>query len=368
MPKPSNLYVRNGIYYARIQVAGTERRVSLKTADRKEAQRRLRAFLEENSPYHGTIRRTFDDVLSGFLEEARSRLKPKTMRRYDTSAVQLSNKWSGQWWDQVTKASVVEYIDERKKDGVKIPTIKRDLTVLSQAAEFAIERNIGGINPVAQIGKRQLRHTRWTFTRPDDWSLHATIGFAYGNLEPLARFLLATGMRLEEAAQLEWKQIDKLRGSATLYDTKSVVRGVTLSPEAIAVLDSMARDTDYVFPSRNGLPYKQASTNWQDAKKRAHKAAQKDGRPYTAFRLHDLRHIYAIDYLVHGGNLYALQKQLGHSTIRQTEEYLDYLTPEEAARAKLGSAQTTAHTKAVIFKDSNLKTAGNRRKTDREVS
>lgn len=348
MPKPSNLYQRNGVFYARIQVAGTERRVSLKTADRREAQRRLRNFLAENSPYHGTVRKTFDDVLAGFLDEARSRLKPKTMKRYDTSAVQLMGKWSGFYWEQITKAAVVEYIDERKAGGAKIPTIKRDLTVLSQAAEYAVERGMGGMNPVAQLGKRQLRHKRWTFVRPDERSINVTIQSAYGNLRPLATFLRATGMRLDEAATLLWKQIDERRGVATLHDTKNgQARGVALNADALAVLEGQDHKQDYVFPSRAGAPYKQASTNWQDAKKRAQKAAQKEGWKYTPFRLHDLRHIYAIEYLANGGGLYALQKQLGHSTIRQTEDYLQYLAPEEAEKAKTAAAQTTAHTTAV---------------------
>jgi len=347
MPKPSNLYERNGVFYARIQVAGSDRRVSLKTSDRAEAKRRLKAFLAENSVYHGTIRRSFDDVVDAFLIEAKTRLKDKTYKRYEVSALQLAAKFSGMWWDQVTKTAVVEYIDERKQAGVKIPTIKRDLTVLSQAAEFAIERNYGGANPVAQLGKRQLRHKRWIFTRPDAWSVETTIDKAYGNLRAIALFLRHTGMRLDEAVTLKWDQIDAVRRTATLFDTKSEPRAVALTDDALEVLASTDQSGEYVFPSRLGTPYKQASTNWQDAKKRAQKAAQEKGCKYVPFRLHDLRHIYAIEYLANGGNLYALQKQLGHSTIRQTEEYLQYLSPEEAANAK-GVVGTKTGTQATV--------------------
>lgn len=336
MSKPQNLYERNGVFYARIQIAGSDRRISLKTKDRAEAKRKLKAFLSDNSEYHGTIRRSFDDVVDAFLLEAKSRLKEKTYRRYEVSALQLAVKFSGMWWEQVTKATVVEYIDERKAAGIKIPTIKRDLTVLSQAAEFAMERQFGGANPVAQLGKRQLRHTRWVFTRPDAWSIEATIAAAYGNLSPLASFLHHTGMRLDEAATLRWAQVDPDRRTATLYNTKSFARAVSLNEPAMAVLKAQPRTTEWVFPTKLGTPYKQASTNWQEAKRSAQKSAQKEKRKYTPFRLHDLRHIYAIEYLAAGGNLYALQKQLGHSTIRQTEEYLQFLSPEEAARAKNG--------------------------------
>lgn len=345
MPKPSNLYQRNGIFYARIQVAGTERRHSLKTADRREAERRLKVFLAETSPYHGTIRKAFDDVLAEYLSEAASRVKPKTLARYDVSALQLANKFTGQWWEQVTRRAVVEYVDERKASGAKIPTIRRDLTVLSQAAEYAIERGYGAANPVAEIGKRQLRYKAPMFVRPNAQSLEATISSAYANLQPLARFLLATGMRLDEAATLRWDDVDLARKVATPTDTKSGrARGVALNEAAVAVLKGLKRDTEWVFPARKGKekpgPYKQASTNWQEAKARAQKSAQKEGWRYTPFRLHDLRHIYAIDYLANGGNLYALQQQLGHSTIRQTEEYLQYLTPEEADAVKRAAAQT----------------------------
>ena len=345
---PKNLYQRSGVFYARIQVAGAERRVLLKTSDRREAARRLRAFLEENSPYHGTIRREFDSVIAGFLDEAKTRLKPKTLKRYDVSAVQLSQKWSGQFWDTVTKRAVVEYIDERKATGVKIPTIRRDLTVLSQAAEWAIERGIGAINPVPEIGKRQLRYTKPQFIRPDEQSIEATISKAYGNLKPLARFLRATGMRLDEAATLLWTDIDEARAVATLSDTKSKrSRGVSLSEAALAILVEQPRTSPWPFPAKDRTtgefrPYRQASTNWQEAKARARKTAQKEKWRYVPFRLHDLRHIYAIEYLANGGNLYALQRQIGHGTIRQTEEYLQYLTPEEAKKAIDGSAHNVA--------------------------
>jgi integrase/recombinase XerD len=348
VPKPSNLYQRNGIFYARIQVAGAERRRSLETANRREAERRLKLFLAENSPYHGTIRRSFDDVMDGFLKDAEHRLKAKTVKRYEVSSLQLEQKFGGRWWDSITRQSVVDYIDARKEEGAKIPTIRRDLTVLSQAAEWAIEHGIGAINPVGQIGKRQLRYKKPTFVRPTAQSIEATINAAYGNLEPLARFLLATGMRLDEGATLRWSDIDEVRRVATLTDTKNgQSRAVALNEPALAVLKGQDRAGQFVFPSRLGKPYTQASTNWQEAKARAQKAAHEQGWRYTPHTIHALRHIYAIDYLANGGNLYALQRQLGHGTIRQTEEYLQFLSPEEAERSKIGSAHTPAHTQAV---------------------
>jgi integrase/recombinase XerD len=59
-------------------------------------------------------------------------------------------------------------------------------------------------------------------------------------------------------------------------------------------------------------------------------------------RFHDLRHFFAVSYLRAGGNIYDLQKTLGHTSIKTTEIYLDFLTPEEQHIAMFGPAQKPA--------------------------
>lgn len=348
---PENLYRRNGVFYARIQVDGHDIRKSLQTKDRREAERRLKAQLANVSAYHGTVRRSFDDVMADYLLDAETTLKPRTHARYETSALMLADKFAGRWWDSVTKDAVLEYIAERKSSGAKIPTIRRDLTVLSQAAEFAIERKWGGTNPVAQIGKRQLRYKPPVFKRPSPQSEALGIACCYGNLRPLAAFLRATGMRLDEGVNLERGAVDFDRAVATLAETKnSTTRTVSLSADALAILRAQpARiGTKLFFPAidrvtKEPRPYKQASTNWQEAQRRAEAKAAKEGWRFDRFPLHGLRHLYAIEYLARGGNLYALQRQLGHGSLRQTEWYLQFLSPEEQHGAKYESAQMASH-------------------------
>lgn len=343
-----NLYKRNGIWYARVQVAGRDRRKSLQTANRVEAKKRLDMFLAQQSPYHGTVRMKFEDVAGDYLADAKTTLKPATHTRYTSSLMTLGETFAGKWWDSITTDALLAYIAERKKVA-KIPTIKRDLTALSQAAEYAIERQWAGTNPVAAIPKRPLRYKTPTFKRPSARSLALGIDCAHGNLRPLARFLLATGMRLEEGTTLKRGQINNQRRTATLTDTKNgSVRTVALNDAAMEVLKVQALFTNLVFPAIDRVtgearPYKQASTNWQEAQKRAIDKAQKQGCTFERYRLHDLRHIYAIDYLANGGNIYLLQQQLGHGSIRQTEWYLQFLSPEEQMAAKFGSAQNSAH-------------------------
>ena len=50
--------------------------------------------------------------------------------------------------------------------------------------------------------------------------------------------------------------------------------------------------------------------------------------------MHDLRHKFAVDYLRKGGSIYQLQQYLGHASIRTTEGYLAYVTPEQRTEVR----------------------------------
>jgi integrase/recombinase XerD len=212
-----------------------------------------------------------------------------------------------------------------------------------------INRQWHGTNPVTLIPKRPLRYKTPPFKRPSARSLALGIECAHGNLKPLSRFLLATGMRLNEATTIARTQIDRQRKTATLLVTKSgTPRTVSLNDAALEILKVQSLTSNLVFPAIDRVtgerrPYKQASTNWQEAQKRATLQADAEGWTFERFRLHDLRHIFAIDYLANGGNIYLLQQQLGHGSIRQTEWYLQFLSPDEQMNSKFGTAQMSAH-------------------------
>ena len=51
---------------------------------------------------------------------------------------------------------------------------------------------------------------------------------------------------------------------------------------------------------------------------------------FKRFRFHDLRHLFAVEALRGGMSIYALSKHLGHTSVKTTEIYLAFLTPEKA--------------------------------------
>ncbi len=50
------------------------------------------------------------------------------------------------------------------------------------------------------------------------------------------------------------------------------------------------------------------------------------------FRFHDLRHTFASHFMMNGGNIYDLQKILGHTSLEMTQRYA-HLAPEQLVRA-----------------------------------
>jgi site-specific recombinase XerD len=78
-------------------------------------------------------------------------------------------------------------------------------------------------------------------------------------------------------------------------------------------------DSELVFPDEDG----QMRSN--DFRTEMKNAAKKAG--LRKIRFHDLRHTFASNFVIKGGNLLSLQKILGHSTISMTLRYA-HLAPD----------------------------------------
>jgi site-specific recombinase XerD len=76
-----------------------------------------------------------------------------------------------------------------------------------------------------------------------------------------------------------------------------------------------AQKSEFVFTEEDGQPLdvNHIYRHFQVAQKRA-------GITNT-IRFHDTRHTFASNFMMNGGNLYDLQKLLGHTSIKMTERY-----------------------------------------------
>jgi len=186
-------------------------------------------------------------------------------------------------------------------------------------------------NPARNWDRSIIRERRDPIILPTDADIDRVVADAPGYFANLIRFAQFTGMREEECASLERSQIDMRWRAAQLTETKTNrPRSVPLDDRAAGTIPGTPHlRCPYVFWHEPGERYRNVASRFRVIARRALAA--------RAFRFHDLRHWFAVDYLRRGGSIYRLQQILGHASIKTTELYLNYLTPDEAERAKAAS-------------------------------
>lgn len=152
------------------------------------------------------------------------------------------------------------------------------------------------------------------------------------------RFLAATDMRESEVFGLQRSQISADGTSITLTTMKAWrAHVVPLSPTGVGIVVGIPRHIKYgvVFRYGDGLPYRNVPSRHIQIRERLNAADEKAGRKRNPleFRFHDLRHPFAVNHLRDGGSIYDLQLVLGHSSVKVTEMYLDYVDPTTRQRA-----------------------------------
>ncbi len=142
--------------------------------------------------------------------------------------------------------------------------------------------------------------------------------------------LLDTGVRVGELASVRTERIsqedvfdfktgERLAIAVLIVDGKTGERRVPATAETVAAIMRIAPPTGQVFRALKGpdrpLPVSTLKDRVRDILTLAGLTGRKLG-PHT------FRHTFATNYLRAGGDLYRLQRILGHATIKQTQVYV----------------------------------------------
>jgi integrase len=151
---------------------------------------------------------------------------------------------------------------------------------------------------------------------------------------------ILTGMREGELAGLRWSDIDLERRRITVARSWN---GPTKSDELriVPILDALLPllrewrlrcPSELLFPNRDGRMFCKNSPVFQELLQRVLRDAGFPGvvrngkaRGYICF--HDLRHTFASHWVAGGGDLYRLQRVLGHKSSIMTQRYA-HLSPD----------------------------------------
>lgn len=139
---------------------------------------------------------------------------------------------------------------------------------------------------------------------------------------------LFTGLRLSECASLTWEHVDLDEGAATVFRKGGNEQLVPLHAALVAELRSYkgAATKGYLFRSWRGGPLS------------AHGISEMfrvfiQGELGINCTAHRLRHTFATTLLRQGADLLAIQKLLGHASVKTTQIYADI---EDSAPAQAG--------------------------------
>jgi integrase/recombinase XerD len=342
MPKrqtPENTFWRGAVLWGRIEVDSREIRWSLRTGDARLAAKLVadRRKQEIADRYHGAKRTTYDEAFARWSVHIGQQIGPATAKRYAVSLHQLSGFLRPLYVDQIDRAIVSEIVDARRRAKVSTATIRRDLTALSSVLAYAEDEGWREGNP-ALDRMRRLTERREPIALPEAADIERVIARAPGNLAHLIRAAWLTGCRQEELVSADRRAFDQNRRTLTVIGKGRKLRVIPLSQEAHTALRAIpaSLSTERLF-WHHGRPYANVASRFVQIMESARNPAQ-----FRRFRFHDLRHRFAVDYLRAGGSIYALQKILGHTSVKTTEIYLAYLTPDEAEGAKVGTISGTS--------------------------
>jgi integrase len=299
--------------------------------------------------HRGRAARSFDVAYRAWLETyARTHCKPGTWREYEAAGrLYLIPHFGSRELRAITRADVKRLVYERLMPGHALATVRANLAPLREMLNHAVEDGLIATNPAVRVLKRsraghaRLRRPPRFLSRDEIRRLLAACQRHAPRWYLFVLTLARTGMRLGEAAALQWRDVDLDRGIAIVQRAfwrgrvqspkSGRVRPVDLSHQLVAALrvaeaaeHERARGASqpppaWIFAHHDGRP-----PNTDNFRRRVWRSLfRHTGLPYAW--PHSLRHTYASLLLAQGESLVYVKAQLGHRSIQTTVDVYGHL-------------------------------------------
>lgn len=363
---------RGKYYHAIIWVNGKKVWRSLKTGNRKEAEKRMREL--ETRAAQGDIgdneTMTFGDFLDQWLElYAKINLRITTYESYEIAIrCHIKPSLGKIRLGDLKPIHFQQYFAEKRKEGLSNTTIKYHHKVLRSALNTAVDWEYITKNVATKATPPPPSEFE-----PQTWTLEEARRFLEAvredRLFALYATALLTGMRRGEILGLKWSDVNfqegYLRVVRQLVNTRQGVvvqepkskkgrRSVLVGPALVEILRNHKAmierekakakdwvDEDWVFPNRKGRyidPNNLARRHFPRMIKKAN---------VSRIRFHDLRHTHFTDLLEAGVHLKVAGERAGHSSITVTGDVYSHVRNPIQREAALLSEQRLLGSKTV---------------------
>ena len=350
-----NLYLRGKTWWGRTTYKGREFRQSLKTTSRDVAESRVKLWIENlRGDLDGAAAaRSFEAMATFFLDERLPMLKPQSADRYRQSLRFLVVHFEDLKLGDINAETLTAFVKSRRRDGVKPPTIRRDLACLGALITFYLEEHdLEHGNPVNRFLKKAKRRGTLRESEPRRRYLDHTeearlIETATRRAQGDARlrgfagelaFAIDTGLRLEEQFGLLWPQVNLTSGYVRVVGDRAkshATRDVPLLRRSAQILAQLPRhlrrpgEPDYVFAKSNGARRGDRDKAF---------ASLCQAAEITDIRWHDLRRTCGCRLKQdHGKSFDEISQWLGHATVEQTKRAYAFLRLDDLRVNEVGT-------------------------------
>jgi len=303
----------SGTYYALVKKGGKQFRHSLKTKERKVAERSLAQYRQDVARLTMTADAkdyTFKDVAERWLERLRPTLKTSSALRRATSLVKIYEYMGKLPIRSVSARSCEEWSMERGA-GIAASTYNNERDTIIAVLEFARREGLILNNPAKDLKRRKQPKTQILIPSREQFSTLVRtlqgLDIRYHEAANLIELLGYSGMRLAEATSLKWEDVnfEKKRFIVKGGDegTKNhEVREVPLFPALEAFLTALKA-------KRQAKPGDSVILI-DSAKNALERACKKNTFPH--FTHHCMRHYFASNAIEAGIDFKVIAAWFGH--------------------------------------------------------
>jgi integrase len=307
-------------------------------------------------------RMTLEDAGQRLIRHLRSMgRKPSTIHGYESYLhIHLVDFFGEKPVDQINKADVERFIEDRLRRGQSVKSVRNYLGFLHSIFEFALRRGWVASNPCKLVDKPQAPDLDPDIHYLDQGELDALIGATpethIGFVDRVMYMTAAmTGLRQGELLALRWMDVDwaaqriRVRQNFVLGQfgspkSKRSTRSVPLADTLGGELDRLHQrtaydaDSDLVFcHPHTGRPMERSRLL------KRYKAALLRAR-VREVRFHDLRHTFGTRMAAAGVPMRTLQEWMGHRDFKTTLIYSDYQPGANEAQLVNEAFETSVET------------------------
>ncbi|KJS04725.1 MAG: hypothetical protein VR73_13750 [Gammaproteobacteria bacterium BRH_c0] len=227
--------------------------------------------------------------------------------------------------DQLTRTMISRFHTGLKESGLAAATANRFLALIRHSLNLAMDWEMLEKNPASKVKMFREPVEDKVLTPEELKRLLAFLVKKKTNVAYLARLLLSTGARVQEALKAQWSDINLDRHLWVIPQTNSKskkTRSVPLNDAAITILKELPTfgKGGYLFVGADG----KTRLAWPGQVWCRYRRSEEVNLPNL--RLHDLRHAYASTLAASGVSLYQIQHLLGHASPVMTQRYAHLVT------------------------------------------